>query len=215
MVISRMDDSKDGEMVNNIRNIGGGLANKVTNIDGNPIRGSLKKSGSLTPSSMSMNPNGSNVASSSMGANHRNPFDVLSSLDNDNGTREEVEVKCLKRFEEASLDEERFLQQKSKVDWLAAGDNNITFFHNSLKSINQQTRIDVFIDRGGVIHEGEDVQKAFVTHYENFLRCEGDTYLAPTPELFLARWISSGYYEFFKCFYSDVKTGSKYSKEHY
>ncbi|KAK1407946.1 hypothetical protein QVD17_39574 [Tagetes erecta] len=89
--------------------------------------------------------------------------------------------------EEASLDEERYLKQKSKIDWLAEGDNNTAFFHNSLKVKNHRSRIDVILDGGGTIHEGENVQKAFVNHYEKFLGIEGDVSLVPTPELFCNR----------------------------
>ncbi|KAK1421739.1 hypothetical protein QVD17_24328 [Tagetes erecta] len=90
-------------------------------------------------------------------------------------------------FKEASIDEERFLKQKSKVEWLAEGDNNTVFFHNSLKSRNHRSRIDVIMDGGGCIYEGENVQKAFVTHYENFLGVKGDISLTPTPDLFQKR----------------------------
>ncbi|KAK1429871.1 hypothetical protein QVD17_12158 [Tagetes erecta] len=97
------------------------------------------------------------------------------------------ESECQKKFLEASLDEECFLKQKSKVDWLAAGDQNTAFFHNTLKSKNHRARIDVILDREGVVHEGEDVQKLFVTHYVNFLGCAGDVSLEPYPELFSNR----------------------------
>ncbi|KAK1406320.1 hypothetical protein QVD17_41614 [Tagetes erecta] len=43
------------------------------------------------------------------------------------------------------------------------------------------------MDGGGIIYEGEDVQKAFVTHYENFLGVKGDISLTPTPDLFQNR----------------------------
>ncbi|GKD70230.1 hypothetical protein Tco_1324320 [Tanacetum coccineum] len=36
-------------------------------------------------------------------------------------------------FKETSLDEERFLRQKSKVEWLNAGDSNIAYFHRVVK----------------------------------------------------------------------------------
>ncbi|KAK1429845.1 hypothetical protein QVD17_12113 [Tagetes erecta] len=97
------------------------------------------------------------------------------------------ESECQKKFLEASFDEECFLKQKSKVDWLAVGDQNTAFFHNTLKSKNHWARIDVIMDGEGVVHEGEDVQQLFVTHYVNFLGCEGDVLLDPTPELFSNR----------------------------
>ncbi|KAK1421732.1 hypothetical protein QVD17_24305 [Tagetes erecta] len=99
----------------------------------------------------------------------------------------EEEAVVANKFKEASLDEERYLKQKSKIDWLAEGDNNTAFFHNSLKVKNHRSRIDVILDGGGTIHEGENVQKAFVNHYEKFLGIEGDVSLVPTPELFCNR----------------------------
>ncbi|KAK1431863.1 hypothetical protein QVD17_08608 [Tagetes erecta] len=157
-----------------------------------------------------------NTASTSTVPQQHNAFEVLSSV-NENGNKvdEEVETKrkhngseVLSAVEEeeihedmeevemeqsevakfeASLDEERYLKQKSKIDWLAEGDNNTAFFHNSLKVKNHRSRIDVILDGGGTIHEGENVQKAFVNHYEKFLGIEGDVSLVPTPELFCNR----------------------------
>ncbi|KAK1407951.1 hypothetical protein QVD17_39579 [Tagetes erecta] len=46
------------------------------------------------------------------------------------------ESRCLMQFNQASLDEERFLKQKAKIHWLAVGDANNSFFHNSLKCKN-------------------------------------------------------------------------------
>ncbi|KAK1424402.1 hypothetical protein QVD17_19731 [Tagetes erecta] len=77
--------------------------------------------------------------------------------------------------EEASMDEERFLKQKSKVNWLATGDANTSFFHMSLKSRNHKSRVEIVRDTHGVSHEGGEVPKAFVNHYEDFLGCEGVT----------------------------------------
>ncbi|XP_021985819.1 uncharacterized protein LOC110882016 [Helianthus annuus] len=87
-------------------------------------------------------------------------------------------------YQEALLDEERFLKQKSKVDWLRAGDMNTAFFHSSLKNRNHHSRIDVIRDAGGTLFEGNHVHQAFVDHYEKFLGCRGDTLLNPAPDLF-------------------------------
>ncbi|KAK1408250.1 hypothetical protein QVD17_39886 [Tagetes erecta] len=86
---------------------------------------------------------------------------------------------------ESSMDEERFLKQKSKVNWLATGDANTSFFHMSLKTRNHKSRVDIVRDTHGVTHEGGEVPKAFVNHYEEFLGCEGVTGRLPTPDLFV------------------------------
>ncbi|XP_021970325.1 uncharacterized protein LOC110865358 [Helianthus annuus] len=87
-------------------------------------------------------------------------------------------------LQEASLDEERFLKQKSKVDWLRAGDMNSAFFHSSLKIRNHYNRIDVIHDSEGKLYEGDMVFSAFVKHYEKFFGSQGDISLTPVPELF-------------------------------
>ncbi|KAK1414781.1 hypothetical protein QVD17_30540 [Tagetes erecta] len=85
------------------------------------------------------------------------------------------EAECIRRFEVASLDEERFLKQKSKVNWLAVGDANTKFFHMSLKCKNHRNRIDEIRDTNGVLHEGGNVPIAFVNHYQAFLGVQGMT----------------------------------------
>nr|GEX79797.1 hypothetical protein [Tanacetum cinerariifolium] len=46
-------------------------------------------------------------------------------------------------FKEASLDEERFLRQKAKVEWLNAGDSNMAYFHRMDTSKCMRNRIDM------------------------------------------------------------------------
>ncbi|XP_022019363.1 uncharacterized protein LOC110919398 [Helianthus annuus] len=96
----------------------------------------------------------------------------------------EQEMKISADFQEACLDEERFLKQKSKVDWLRAGDANTAFFHASLKSRNHTTRIDVITNTEGILFEGENVSKAIVAHYEKFLGSEDDIAIRPSHDLF-------------------------------
>ncbi|KAK1431819.1 hypothetical protein QVD17_08513 [Tagetes erecta] len=58
---------------------------------------------------------------------------------------------------------------------------------DEVESKNHRARIDVIMDGEGVVHEGGDVQKLFVNHDVNFLGCEGDVLLEPTPDLFSTR----------------------------
>ncbi|GKD39484.1 zinc finger, CCHC-type containing protein [Tanacetum coccineum] len=55
----------------------------------------------------------------------------------------EEEAIYLKAFNQAVLDEERFLKQKVKIEWLAVGDSNSSYFHKSVKSRVQRNRIEV------------------------------------------------------------------------
>ncbi|KAK1414723.1 hypothetical protein QVD17_30473 [Tagetes erecta] len=97
------------------------------------------------------------------------------------------EAELLASFKMASLDEERFLKQKSKVHWLAEGDANTKYFHNTLKCRNHRARIDVITDCNGILHEGKAVPKAFVDHYVGFLGKEEAFIISLTQELFHVR----------------------------
>ncbi|XP_022019374.1 uncharacterized protein LOC110944750 [Helianthus annuus] len=94
------------------------------------------------------------------------------------------EAKVSADLQVACLDEERFLKQKSKVEWLNAGDANTKFFHASLKTRNHMTRIDAISNSQGVLFQGEDVPKVLVHHYENFLGRKENMSLQPTQDLF-------------------------------
>nr|GFC71127.1 hypothetical protein [Tanacetum cinerariifolium] len=75
----------------------------------------------------------------------------------------------LQAFMEAKLDEERFLKQKAKIDWLEAGDSNSAFFHKPIKSKNQKSRIEVILDANDMEITCLMVAKSFVSHYKQFL----------------------------------------------
>ncbi|GKA26871.1 putative RNA-directed DNA polymerase, eukaryota, reverse transcriptase zinc-binding domain protein [Tanacetum coccineum] len=75
----------------------------------------------------------------------------------------------VKAFPEAKLDEERFLKQKAKIEWLDVGDSNSAFFHKSAKSRNRSCRIEVIRGEGDTDVTGSLVAKTFVSHYQKFL----------------------------------------------
>ncbi|GJU37331.1 RNA-directed DNA polymerase, eukaryota, reverse transcriptase zinc-binding domain protein [Tanacetum coccineum] len=84
----------------------------------------------------------------------------------------EEEAVYVQAFNEAKLDEERFLKQKAKIEWLDVGDANTTYFHKSLKSHTQRSRIEVILNRDNIALSGPNVPAEFVNHYEMFLGTE-------------------------------------------
>nr|GEU62956.1 hypothetical protein [Tanacetum cinerariifolium] len=105
-------------------------------------------------------------------ANLRVELDAIQiALDTDplNEVLQEEEAVYLTSFNEAKLDEERFLKQKAKAEWLDVGDSNSAYFHKTIKGRNQRNRIEIIrtIDNEEVT--GAAVPQCFVEHYKNFL----------------------------------------------
>ncbi|GKB31830.1 sodium/hydrogen exchanger 6 [Tanacetum coccineum] len=90
-------------------------------------------------------------------------------LDPSNSLLRDEEAVNLQTFNKAKVDEEIFLKQKAKIDWLAVGDSNSAFFHKSIKSRNQRSRIEVINNVDNVEVTGTFVPEVFVAHYEAFL----------------------------------------------
>nr|GEX20150.1 hypothetical protein [Tanacetum cinerariifolium] len=88
-------------------------------------------------------------------------------------------------FKEAKLDEERFLKQKAKVEWLKAGDANTTYFHKIVKSKYPLNMIKMVSDSFNNFHDGNQVPGAFVNHYNQFLGAEGVTHPLNDHDLFI------------------------------
>nr|GEZ45073.1 hypothetical protein [Tanacetum cinerariifolium] len=82
------------------------------------------------------------------------------------------EAVYLTTFNEAKIDEERFLKQKGKVEWLEVGDSNSAYFHKSIKIQNQRSRIEVIWNANNVEFSGSCVPNVFVEHFEAFLRTQ-------------------------------------------
>nr|GEW43737.1 hypothetical protein [Tanacetum cinerariifolium] len=97
--------------------------------------------------------------------------EVQKSLDRDssNPILREEEAVYVQAFSEAKLDEERFLRQKAKVEWLEVGDSNSAYFHKSIKCRNQRSRIDLITTANNVKVFGNMVPRVFVSHYKDFL----------------------------------------------
>ncbi|GJR79997.1 hypothetical protein Tco_0150782 [Tanacetum coccineum] len=88
-------------------------------------------------------------------------------------------------FKEAHLDEERFLKQKAKVEWLKAGDSNTSYFHKIVKSKCARNRIEIVSDSSNNFYDGNQVPGAFVKHYNQFLGAEGVSNPLDAHDLFI------------------------------
>ncbi|XP_056698461.1 uncharacterized protein [Spinacia oleracea] len=63
-----------------------------------------------------------------------------------------------------------FLKQKVKVEWIKVGDENTSFFHQSIKSRRLQNQVYNIFDKDGVWRDKPDeVSDAFLTHYKELL----------------------------------------------
>ncbi|XP_056687982.1 uncharacterized protein [Spinacia oleracea] len=64
----------------------------------------------------------------------------------------------------------KFLKQKAKVDWIKAGDENTTIFHQSIRSRNVQNQVYSIHDLNGVWKDDHvALSEAFVSYYKTLL----------------------------------------------
>ncbi|GJU38627.1 aspartic peptidase [Tanacetum coccineum] len=73
------------------------------------------------------------------------------------------------QHQDAKLEEERFLKQKAKIEWLEVRDSKLRFFHKSNKEPRtKEDRIDI-LDAADCEVTGSLVVECFVNHYQQFL----------------------------------------------
>nr|GEZ16883.1 hypothetical protein [Tanacetum cinerariifolium] len=96
---------------------------------------------------------------------------VQSSMSTDphNKAFREEELKVLTAYKAAFRDEELFLRQKAKVEWLKVGDRNLKYFHNVVKGRCNRNRISYIENVDGVPFHGDNVGIQFVNHFKNVL----------------------------------------------
>nr|GEU35244.1 hypothetical protein [Tanacetum cinerariifolium] len=96
---------------------------------------------------------------------------VQSAMDVDphNNSLRSEELRVLKDYKTALKDEESFLRQKSKVEWLNVGDRNSKYFHNVVKGKCNRNRISYVEDMEGNPFHGNSVGDQFVRHLKSVL----------------------------------------------
>ncbi|GJX40547.1 hypothetical protein Tco_0255537, partial [Tanacetum coccineum] len=78
----------------------------------------------------------------------------------------EEEMVFYNAYREATLDEEKLLKQKTKIDWLRDGDFNSSYFHSVVKGRTSRNRIKMVLNDVGNAHYGDNVTNMFVSHFE-------------------------------------------------
>nr|GEX22796.1 hypothetical protein [Tanacetum cinerariifolium] len=81
----------------------------------------------------------------------------------------EKEMFYAQAYKDASIDEEKLLRQKTKVEWLKEGDSNTSYFHNVIKGRVSKSRIKVIYNDSRDAFYGNNVAKQFVSHFSNFI----------------------------------------------
>nr|XP_043630020.1 uncharacterized protein LOC122601317 [Erigeron canadensis] len=101
--------------------------------------------------------------------------EVQKAIDRDpsNHDLRDEDAAYLKAYNDVFLDEQWFLKQKAKVNWLRVGDSNLAYFHKVVKARKARNRIDSVIDSSGNRVDGDAVGPAFVAHYKMFLGTPG------------------------------------------
>ncbi|GKA68671.1 RNA-directed DNA polymerase, eukaryota, reverse transcriptase zinc-binding domain protein [Tanacetum coccineum] len=104
----------------------------------------------------------------------------------------EEELSCLKAYKAALKDEELFLKQKSKIDWLSEGDRNSKYFHNVIKGRVNKSRISVIEDMCGNSHYGLAVGDQFVSYFQKVLGSSSKVLPINEPEMLFSNVLSDG-----------------------
>ncbi|GJU34638.1 uncharacterized protein Tco_1182992 [Tanacetum coccineum] len=81
----------------------------------------------------------------------------------------EEEAAYLNAFNDALIEEERFLKQRAKIEWLRVGDSNSAYFHKCVKSRASRSQIDRVVDMNGYCYDNANIHEAFISHFTNFL----------------------------------------------
>lgn len=87
-----------------------------------------------------------------------------------NESLREMEKKAIRVFMELSAAEESFKKQKSRVNWLALGDQNTKFFHHKVRSNRARNKILSLVTAEGLwLDKPEEVQHEIIQFYKGLL----------------------------------------------
>ncbi|GAV77198.1 hypothetical protein CFOL_v3_20670 [Cephalotus follicularis] len=80
------------------------------------------------------------------------------------------EKHCITKLQKIKLEEESFLRQKSRINWLKLGDGNNKFFHRAVTSLHHRNHVDRLqhLDGSWACNQDE-VEKLAVEHFKGFL----------------------------------------------
>lgn len=81
--------------------------------------------------------------------------------------QEKEQILTLRNLEEA---EESYLQQKSRIHWLQAGDQNTSFFHKVVQGRQSRNTIkSIITTTGSILTDNDGIKSEFLSHYVNLL----------------------------------------------
>ncbi|GAV71746.1 hypothetical protein CFOL_v3_15236 [Cephalotus follicularis] len=80
------------------------------------------------------------------------------------------EKHCIGRLQKVATEEESFLRQKSRINWLKLGDSNNKFFHRAVIALHHRNHIDRLqhLDGRWACNQ-EEVRTLAVEHFKGFL----------------------------------------------
>jgi len=89
---------------------------------------------------------------------------------------------ALAKLAVVSKAEESFYCQKSRVQWLAEGDQNTSFFHNSIKCrLNENKLVSLTLEDGSRITDSSSISSEVVHYYHSLLNSGSSAYPGYSP----------------------------------
>lgn len=84
-----------------------------------------------------------------------------------------AEEEASQRWNHLAMVEEKLLMQKSRIQWLALGDQNTTFYYHAVQDRTARNNINVlYTEAGEVLTEPSDIRKEAVGYFQKFLQTD-------------------------------------------